>query len=92
MTTQPTGLAALTFLEKTNKKFDVIITDYSMPGISGLEFAKSALSLFPGTFIIMMSGNVDKKMLEGCKQLGIKHVLQKPWTEASLLKNILNHE
>ena len=84
--TDPSGSAALSRLQAGQETFDVIITDYTMPRMSGLELSKQAMTLFPDVTIIMMSGNVDKKLLDGCKQLGIKKVLQKPWTEESLLK------
>ena len=84
--TDPSGSAALSRLQAGQETFDVIITDYTMPRMSGLELSKQAMTLFPDVTIIMMSGNVDKKLLDGCKQLGIRKVLQKPWTEESLLK------
>ncbi len=84
----PSGVAALARVKDRAEKFDIIITDYTMPGISGLDLSKEALAVYPDTAIIMMSGNVDKKLLDGCKTLGIKRVLQKPWTEDSLLKHL----
>lgn len=86
--TEPSGKEGLSRLAAGNETFDVIVTDYTMPGMSGLEFSRKALELFPEVTVIVMSGNVDRNLLEGCKQLGIKTVLQKPWTEETLLKHI----
>ena len=38
------------------KKFDLIITDLKMKEVSGLEILKHAISKYPGTPVIMISG------------------------------------
>ncbi|WP_050468889.1 hybrid sensor histidine kinase/response regulator [Herbaspirillum chlorophenolicum] len=38
------------------QKFDVLFTDVSLPGISGVDLAKDVLSRFPGMSIIFASG------------------------------------
>ncbi len=35
---------------------DVIVTDVSLPGISGIELARRALARVPGTWVIVSSG------------------------------------
>jgi len=39
--------------------FDVVISDFSMPKISGLELAKTVIDRHPETRVIMLTGNAD---------------------------------
>ncbi len=39
--------------------FDVVVSDFSMPKISGLELAKKVMDLQPETRVIMLTGNAD---------------------------------
>ena len=49
------GLAIL----QTEKEFAVIVTDMSMPGMTGIEFLKRAAKIVPDTVNIMLTGNAD---------------------------------
>ena len=48
------GILALNLLKK--EYFDIIITDYSMPGMNGIELTKIVRSLYPQALIIGISG------------------------------------
>jgi len=39
--------------------FDVVVSDFSMPKISGLELAKTVMDIRPETRVIMLTGNAD---------------------------------
>lgn len=71
------GAEALEMFKKEHS-FDVVITDLSMPGFSGLQLARAIHGLDGETPIIMLSGfsvQVDPAETETC---GIRHVLTKP--------------
>lgn len=53
------GLSAIDLLKKSD--FDIIITDYSMPGMNGVELTKILRSQYPHSFIIGISANCDEK-------------------------------
>lgn len=53
---------------KENKP-DIIITDYRMPQIGGIEFLQELKSLSPQSKIIVLSGQSDEKVFETIKQL-----------------------
>lgn len=57
--------------------FDLVITDLSMPGMSGLELAQQVKQIDPAVRIILISGwgNPDE---EEVARAGIDHVLSKP--------------
>lgn len=52
------GAAALEIL-KSGSPFDLLITDYSMPGMTGGELAKAARRLIPGLPILIASGYAE---------------------------------
>lgn len=53
------GTFALELIEK--KDFDIIITDYSMPGIDGIALTKIMRSRCPKSFIIGISADCDER-------------------------------
>lgn len=62
------GYAVETFLNADpalkrlqEKKFDVVVTDYKMKGIDGMEVLRTVRSLYPGTQVIMITAfaNLD---------------------------------
>ena len=75
--TAETAEKALTRLEA--QTFDVVLTDISMPGLSGLELLGSVLQKYPKTPVIIISGISDKEHAEGLIKLGAFDYLLKPF-------------
>jgi CheY-like chemotaxis protein len=74
------GISALNLLKK--KYFDIIITDYSMPEINGIELTRAVKARYPHVLIIGMSGNSDgEEFLEA----GADAFLSKPLQLQELL-------
>ncbi|MDH3207523.1 MAG: ATP-binding protein [Gemmatimonadota bacterium] len=48
--------AALERIKAAEGRFDVLLTDYTMPGMTGLELARAALSCDPRLRVVIMSG------------------------------------
>lgn len=68
LTLEQEGYAVETFLNAEpamkrlqEKKFDVVVTDYQMEGIGGMEVLRTVKSLHPATRVIMLSAfaNID---------------------------------
>lgn len=74
------GPDALRQLEASRQKFDVVITDYAMPGMNGLELATAVKERYPELPIIMASGYAE---LPADATLGFPR-LSKPYTEQQL--------
>jgi CheY-like chemotaxis protein len=53
------GAAALTLAEKAAKPIDLLVTDMSMPGITGWDLAQSLRRRHPGIPVLFMSGYND---------------------------------
>ena len=66
--TAETAEDALARLESTT--FDVVLTDISMPGLSGLELLGNVLQKYPATPVIIISGISDQEHAQGLIRLG----------------------
>lgn len=58
--------------------FDLLITDQTMPGLSGAELAKAVLEIKPSLPIIMCTGHSDIIPEEKALSMGIKRYVFKP--------------
>jgi CheY-like chemotaxis protein len=63
-------------------RFDLLVTDLSMPLMSGIELAHHARGRMPGLRVVVMSG--DHARLASCSA-GADEVLRKPFVAADLL-------
>jgi len=60
--------------------FDAVVTDLSMPHMSGFEFASEVLGVRPGMPVIMMSGYLQSDDESNARAIGIREVMLKPAT------------
>ena len=60
--------------------FDVLVTDFNMPELSGLELAREAARLRPELPVIITSGYLSDALRAEVGQAGVRHVLQKEFT------------
>ena len=61
-------------------EFDLVLTDLSMPGASGLDFARSVLAIRPDIPVIMTTGYIDPDDLDLARRIGVCEVILKPTT------------
>ena len=59
--------------------FDVVLTDASMPGLSGLELLNRVVQLYPGTPVIIISGLNDQDQAQSLIGQGAFDYLLKPF-------------
>lgn len=88
--TSPSGEDALELLN-TNERFDIIVSDQRMPGLTGTEFMIKAKKILPKCKFILLTGYADIEALEkAINDVGIWQYAKKPW-EPSNLKFIINN-
>jgi DNA-binding NtrC family response regulator len=64
---------------------DIIISDWNMPEISGVDFLREAAKVCPGSSRIMLTGHGQVSDL--CREINagvIQYFIAKPWTEADM--------
>jgi CheY-like chemotaxis protein len=71
-------LEALALVRAEPEKFAVIITDFSMPEMSGIELAEEVRRIRPDFPIILASGYLRAGDAEAAQAAGIREILQKP--------------
>lgn len=59
--------------------YDVVLTDISMPGLSGLELLGQVRQRFPDTPVIIISGISDHEHAQGLIKIGAFDFLLKPF-------------
>jgi CheY-like chemotaxis protein len=69
---------ALELFQKDPGKFDLVITDFTMPNMTGIDLAKELGSILPGLPIILCSGVSQVVSDSVTKQAGIQTVIYKP--------------
>lgn len=67
------------FARLAEKPYDLVLTDISMPEISGLELLGRVLQLYPKTPVIVVSGITDQEHVQGLIKLGAFDFLLKPF-------------
>ncbi len=61
-------------------RYDLILTDYNMPTLSGLEFARFVRTSRPDLPVILISGLIDEDLQSAARAAGINDVLPKPFS------------
>ena len=76
--TDPTR--ALADFCRNPKEFDAVVTDLSMPHMSGFDLATQILAIRPDIPVVVSSGYVKPEDQEKAERLGIHQMIQKPYT------------
>lgn len=71
------GSAALNLFEQPDSCFDLVITDETMPGMSGIELAQKIFTISPATPVILCSGHLLTMQEEGMEKTNITATLAK---------------
>ena len=85
---------ALAYLEL--ESYDAVLTDISMPGLSGREILKQIQELHPATPVIVISGNSEDAAGRELIELGAFAYISKPFqlaeVEDTVVRAIAHHQ
>ena len=76
---QTAGTAEEALTKLKSQLFDVVLTDVSMPGLSGLELLNRVVQLYPDTPVIIISGMSDEEQAQSLIRQGAFDYLLKPF-------------
>ena len=79
-------------LEQTD--YALVITDYKMPGMDGIDLAKAVQSISPKTKIILMTANGSQALSETAQVFQFAGYLDKPFNVAQfreMVKQVLEY-
>ena len=88
VTGRTSSVEALEAFRSLPKKFDIIITDQTMPNMTGEELAKELLQIRPDIPIILCTGFSEIIPEEKAKAIGIKDYIMKPVLKSQLAKAV----
>jgi len=69
--------------------FDVVLSDYNMPGMDGVAFAYNVKERSPGTWVVIMTG-AGRDTIFSRKSTAVDQVISKPFTLAEI-GNAIQH-
>ena len=88
VTSRTSSLEALETFRKKPEKFDLVITDMTMPHMTGMELAPELMRIRPDIPIILCSGFSEMINEEKVKAIGIREYVLKPVAMSVLAKKI----
>jgi len=67
-----------------NNKFDIIVSDFTLPGMNGIDFFKQAAINQTDTANVLISGNISSKKLLEKNEAEVHDFVQKPFSVTDL--------
>lgn len=81
---------ALSRLKQEPNHYDLIISDWEVPGLNGLDFLKEVRKIEPEVPFLMVTGHSSKKLVVNAIRAGVDDFLVKPFTAKGLLEKVMN--
>ena len=73
------------------ERVDVVIADFMMPDMDGIQFLSKCREVKPVTTRILLTGYADKQnAIRAINQAGLYYYLEKPWNNEQLLIIVRN--
>lgn len=70
---------------------DVVVSDFSMPDMDGIQFLRRMKELLPESTLILLTGYADKESaIAAINSVGIYRYIEKPWDNEDLKISITN--
>jgi len=95
VTSRRSGSEALATFQAGPEAYDMVITDQTMPGMTGLELALKMLSIRPELPVIICTGYSEQITPQVVSQYGIREMILKPylWDKmARVIRRILDRQ
>lgn len=90
VTTETDSVRALKMIRQNPEKFDVMVTDYMMPSMTGLNLAKKTKRIRSNLGIILMTGFMDETKIDLVQNNTVDACLLKPVEILNLSEKIIS--
>ena len=88
VTTKTSSVEALELFRSKPQEFDLIMTDMTMPNMTGEQLAAELMKIRPDIPVVLCTGYSKKISEESITGIGIKALLYKPVLKADLAKTV----
>jgi PAS domain S-box-containing protein len=88
VTVRTSSVEALELFRARPERFDLVITDMTMPNMTGVELAEELMRIRPDIPMILVTGFSEAVTPEKAKQMGIREFVMKPIISRDLSKVI----
>jgi len=89
---EPAGFSepatALRLLRRSPERYDALLTDQVMPGITGLELARAWRALRPQAPILLATGFSGADLRQRARDAGVSALLDKPLQRGELARQL----
>jgi CheY-like chemotaxis protein len=84
----PNSVEALDLFRAHPDHFDVVITDYTMPHMTGVELAKEIMRIRADIPVILCTGFSERITEEKAREMGIRAFAMKPLNMSAIAKTV----
>jgi PAS domain S-box-containing protein len=88
VTTATLGQEALGLFQRDPEAYDLVITDQTMPHMTGLELAKNILRIRPGLPIVLTTGFSEIVDADAARAAGIRRFQMKPFSLREMAETV----
>jgi len=88
VTARTSSIETLEAFRAAPDKFDLVITDTTMPNMTGVELARKLMEIRPDIPIIICTGFSEKISADKAKAMGIRGFVMKPVAKSEIAKKI----
>jgi DNA-binding NtrC family response regulator len=67
---------------------DLLVVDYKMPELTGLDFIQRAWELHPDLRVVMITAHGTREVIGKATKTGVKSIVLKPFTPAELTQGV----
>jgi PAS domain S-box-containing protein len=91
VTAKPNGVEAKEAFARTPDLYDLVVTDQTMPRVTGLQLARELLEIRPTVPVILYTGYADNLTEAQAHAAGVRALIRKPVEPAALLALLKAH-
>jgi len=82
------SMYALEVFREDSGQFDLVITDYTMPGMTGIQLAREMIKIRPGVPIVIMTGYSENVDINRVQTEDIAGFVEKPFSRYEMASTI----
>ena len=91
--TATNSLQALELFRSHPNSFDLVMTDYTMPKMTGIEVAERMMRIRPDIPVVLCTGQVESAVEKRARKIGVRSFLSKPfelYNAAKVIREVLD--